>query len=517
MTSPATHEPSMMGPASSLRPELDERDSPVRGLRWLISLRWLFVAAAVTALLCERSMRSGTAEARPMALWLVVFALAGVNLGWTVLVRWISREPPLIWRGGWRLLPDAQIAVDLLGLTLILRYAGGVDSPLAIFYVFHMAISALLLPQWRAIAEGAWAALLFAGMAAGDGFGWLQPRFPFDLLSPRPESHDQAGHLVAMVAIATCGIIGTLYFTLHIAGWLRARERELAETNAALRRSQQAVAGLHARRARFMQTAAHQLKGPLATIQTLAGIVRDGLPVGSAEASTCDRIVRRCREAIHQVDELLTLARVRDADPARHRGAVADVAEVVRSVCRSYEAVAHAGRVELKFEAGPDRNLRARVQATDLRDCVANVVENAIKYTRPEGWVSVRVEPGGTGKPGEWVAVQVTDSGMGMEPAEIEALTGPRGSDFDDFRRGSNAVAAGISGTGLGLTIVREVLEKCGGRMSVSSQPGRGTGFTLLLPGAWSSDLAPAREPHRAAGPSNGPAVRKGATLCLIV
>jgi len=465
-------------------------------LRWLIGLRWLFMTAALAVLVVERAVRLPTAQPRPEALWWILTALGLVNLGWTLVARQIERGCANRCVGWCAYVPDAQVAVDLLILTIILRYAGGAESPLAIFYVFHMAISALLLPHWRALLAGLWACMLYGGLAAADVRGWLVPHYPFDLYDPRADIAGHPTHVAATVAVVICGIFGTLYFTLHIAGWLRARESQLSDTNAALHRSQRAITELQGRRSRFMQTAAHQLKGPLAAIQTLAGLVRDDLAPGSDGAATCDRITRRCREGIHQVDALLTLARVQDADPARHQLAESDVCDIVTRVCIDYKPLAHAGRVALSLAPAAQVDLRVRVNDQDLRACVANVVENAIKYTLPGGEVDVRVEPrdASPGDPGRtWVAVSVVDTGMGFDAGELDARTSSRGSLFDAFRRGNNALSAGIAGTGLGLAIVHEVVEKCGGKIDVASQPGRGTSFTLILPGVTRNDLAPAQ------------------------
>lgn len=495
----------------------DEHPLLVVRLRWLIGLRWLFILVAVAVLAVERAVELPTAQPRPAALWGVFVALAGVNVAWTLLAKRIVRAgaarcPP--W-ATW--VPDGQVAVDLLFLTVILRYAGSIQSPLTIFYVFHMAIGALLLPARRALLEGLWACGLCCALAVADLRGWLVPRYPFDLYDPRPDLAHEPSNVAATVAVVMCGIFGTLYFTLHIAGWLRAREWQLSESNAALHRSQRAVIDLQARRSRFMQTAAHQLKGPLAAIQTLAGLVRDDLAPGSNSAAMCDRITRRCREGIHQVDELLTLARVQDAEPSRHHLAESDVSETVVRVCLDYKPAAHAGRVSLVLHPTPTE-ARVRVNDQDLRDCVANVVENAIKYTPPGGHVDVRVgthdAESGAGDGRRWYAVTVCDSGMGLEQADLDARLSNRGSLFDAFRRGNNALAAGITGSGLGLTIVREVVEKCGGRMEIQSQPGRGTTFTLILPGVTRAGIAPVQFHTASGGGRAGDIALKGEPPC---
>ena len=82
------------------------------------------------------------------------------------------------------------------------------------------------------------------------------------------------------------------------------------------------------------------------------------------------------------------------------------------------------------------------------------------------------------------VAVNVVDTGIGMDPGLLSPPNGEPGYQpvFEAFRRGANVINAGIPGSGLGLSIVREVVEQAGGRILVSSRPGEGSSFTVTLP-----------------------------------
>ena len=137
-------------------------------------------------------------------------------------------------------------------LTAILRYTGGAENPLAIFYLFHMAIVSLLLPPWQAILQGVWAVLLYAVLVIGEWQLWFAPHYPF-LPAFDIRMYAQAEYVFAVLLVVACGIFGTLYFTLHIARQMHAQERELQRTNAALRQSQVAIQDLQHRRSRFMQ------------------------------------------------------------------------------------------------------------------------------------------------------------------------------------------------------------------------------------------------------------------------
>ncbi|HPD31836.1 MAG TPA: HAMP domain-containing sensor histidine kinase [Phycisphaerae bacterium] len=460
---------------------------PMLRLHWFIRLRWIFLAGAVAALALERFVAPVTQ--RPFDLAVVLIVLALVNLVWLIvsrsLFRHVTRDPKAlraqIERLAW--FANAQVATDLLLLTAILRYTGGVENPVAIFYLFHMSIVSLLLKRWHAVLQGIWAWALYAVLVIGEWRGWLAPHYDF-LPSVSVGLYARPEYVLAALVVVACGIFGTLYFTLHIAGHFQTQERQLQQANAALKQSQRAIQDLQRRRSRFMQTAAHQLKSPLAAIQTMVELVRTGLVPPEAVSGTCEKIIHRCQEGIAQVTELLTLARVQEADPSRHRQSGSDVRETVNELFGRFRPLADSKQIKLVCSMPSDEELTVCVDPRDLRDCIGNLIDNAIKYTPGPGSVTVTVMPERSNGELMAVLVNVTDTGMGIDPHLAVSPDGEPGHEavFDAFRRGGNVVAAGIPGTGLGLSIVREVVEQAGGQIVVSSCPGQGSSFTLTFP-----------------------------------
>ena len=490
MTVAPQKKPSVVG--DSAVPDRDESATValVTALRlhWFIRLRWIFVVVSLTVLALEQTIFPGTQ--RPMELVLVVVALAGANLVWMaysyLLFRRFESDESLIASHARHLefFANGQVAVDLFLLTAILRYTGGAENPLAIFYLFHMAIVSLVLRRWQAITQGGWAVLLYGSMVICDWRGWITPHYPL-LPNVETELFRKPEYVLVSLLAVNCGILGMLYFTQRLAQSLAKRQRQLRLANAALEQSQQAIQDLQRRRSRFMQTAAHQLKSPLAVIQTLTDLIRSEVVPPEAIASTCDKIIRRSREGIAQVTELLTLARVQEADPTRHGNAQSDVQRVVSELCQRFKPLAEEKKLTWNCDIGNPGEFLVRCDPHDLRDCVGNLIENAIKYTPGPGTVSVYVgttRNGPNKKPA--VAITVSDTGMGIDPAILRPDDNENRDlpAFDAFRRGNNVLTAGIPGTGLGLSIVREVVEQAGGLIRVSSKPEQGTTFTVTLP-----------------------------------
>lgn len=459
----------------------------IQRLRWFIRLRWAFLAAALVVLVLERFV---IPEARrPVGLAVCLAILAGINGVWYLIARRFEervrqRALPSGLTDRLERFANVQVAFDLFLLTMILRYTGGIENPLAVFYLFHMVIVSLLLRWQHAVLQGAWAVALYGLLAWGEWHGWITPRYPFLPNDTTTAALRGEFVLATLVAIAS-GIAGTLYFTMHIAREIQRQENALQRANDALRQSQVAIQDLQRRRSRFMQTAAHQLKSPLTVIQTMTELMRSNAIPPDAVSRMNERIIARCQEGVAHVGELLTLARVQEADPGRHRTSVADVRAVVDELYHKFHPLAASKQIELTTwtpEGGP---LEAAVDQRDLQDCLGNLVENAIKYTPGPGKVRlhVTVKYGDDGRLGS-IAIHVSDTGLGIDPNLLRSRDGTPGGEemFEAFRRGANVINAGISGSGLGLSIVREVVEQAGGRIFVASRPGAGSSFTVEFP-----------------------------------
>ncbi|UCE59717.1 MAG: HAMP domain-containing histidine kinase [Phycisphaerales bacterium] len=441
---------------------------------WFIRVRWLITLATILFLAVEAVQDPGFN--RPWQLLLCIVALALVNIVWTAIGSAVLRNEPdenAISPSAIRnvtLFANAQMTVDLLLLTVILRYSGGIENPMSVFYLFHLMISVLLLTPFNAAVQGCWALVLYSALGVGECVGLIQPHYPFLASTQDSLLHTDWTYVLCGIGVLAAGVVGTLYFTYHISYRLDAQERELQEANTNLMRSQTAIKDLQARRSRFMLTAAHQLKGPLAGIETLAGLVRDGVVSADGLQNVVDRIIARCRQAIAQVTELLTLARVQEAPPSKHQHASTSIDECVAKVAEQFMAQAQAKDIELRVESTISGGDCAAIEQRDLEDCVANLIDNAIKYTPQGGLVTVRTSANEL-----TLSVSVQDNGMGIAKGAEDDL-------FDPFRRGDLALAAGIPGSGLGLAIVREIVEQAHGHIDVHSVVGKGSEFTLRFP-----------------------------------
>jgi len=118
-----------------------------------------------------------------------------------------------------------------------------------------------------------------------------------------------------------------------------------------------------------------------------------------------------------------------------------------------------------------------------------HLIHNAIKYGGDQRWIAIQAKSHSGARSGD-ASAAVRDSGLGIPPADLPHI-------FEPFYRAREVVAAQIHGSGLGLSVVRQIVEDHGGRITVESQPGRGSSFTLYLPCATNDGRQPTAEGRR--------------------
>ncbi len=217
---------------------------------------------------------------------------------------------------------------------------------------------------------------------------------------------------------------------------------------------------------RFVQDASHELRTPLAVIRGEADVAlsRDRSPAEYKESLAV--IQEESRRLSRLVDDLLNLAR---ADAGHVQLSIEELYlnDLLAECCRSVQPLAAARQIELEWHSGEDVALQGDEEL--LRRMVVNLLDNAIRYTPAGGRVSASLEA-----QGPEVRIRISDNGIGIAP---EATT----RVFERFYRADKARSRQQGGFGLGLSIVKWIAESHHGGVELSSQPGRGSTFTVRL------------------------------------
>jgi PAS domain S-box-containing protein len=217
----------------------------------------------------------------------------------------------------------------------------------------------------------------------------------------------------------------------------------------------------------FITTISHELRTPMAAIYGAAmTLLREDVEFDPARQRELVEVIAQQAARLSQITEEVLLTSQLDRGAARVERAAVDVAELVLAAVRSMAPRVEPSTLEVEVRPG---DTTASADADRLQQVLVNLLDNALKYGGA-GKVAVRVEPANGA-----VRVLVSDSGPGIPLADQERI-------FEKFFRADPQLTHAPGGTGLGLYISRELVERMGGRLGVTSEPGSGATFVVELP-----------------------------------
>ena len=244
---------------------------------------------------------------------------------------------------------------------------------------------------------------------------------------------------------------------------VRERTRELLEAN-------ERLVALNAEKDTFLGICSHDLKNPLSGIIGLAGLIAEDAEDPAEVRRHAADVLQSSEYMSHLVHNLLDINAIEQGSFDFHPELV-DLNAVVASVVDGYRRRAADKRIRLEFAASAGK-VGVRADAKVVRQVVDNLVSNAVKFTPAGGTVEVRVaEADGRAR------LSVQDTGPGLSAEDRTRL-------FQKYTRLSARATGGESSTGLGLSIVKRLVEASGGTVACHSEPGRGSTFSVEFPGA---------------------------------
>jgi signal transduction histidine kinase/ActR/RegA family two-component response regulator len=241
------------------------------------------------------------------------------------------------------------------------------------------------------------------------------------------------------------------------------------------RKAEQALREADRRKDEFLATLAHELRNPLAPLRTALDLIRQSPDDAAVARRAHATMERQLRQMVHLVDDLLDVNRISRGSVELRQEPV-ELARVLENAIETSRPVVDGFRHELVV-VQPGEPVFVRGDLTRLAQVIGNLVNNAAKYTEPGGRIRIKVE-----REGDEVLVRVRDNGLGI-PADVL----PR--MFEMFSRVSRPQARSAGGLGIGLALVKQLVELHGGRVAVHSpppeepgEPAAGSEFVVRLP-----------------------------------
>lgn len=432
---------------------------------WFIKLRYAAVAMLFLLLLgAEYLLRIELSPAQRNSIIIITTSILIYNGLFHFIRRYLKFDPakfnPLH-------LSFLQIVFDLTALMLLVFYTGGVESPLYMLSVFHMIIGSLILPGFIIYTIAAAIVMSFAFISFGQYYGFLPHHKLIGLLNfnlTEDLNYIIAFNIVFMFVIFMCVLLAN-----RIANQLYKREQELVESiekiNAAEKEKQKYIIGV-----------VHEIKTPLAAVHSYLDLVLQKFlgPLDEVVEEKLKRAKRRSDEAIELVNSVLKISNMKLFDKIAEESMT--IGAIVKTTVASQMVNAKAKNVSVKVLDERKDKIPVKGDSFLIQIAISNIINNAIKYVDFEGKIEVLIE----NKENE-VMISVSDNGVGIPENDIDKI-------FTDYYRASNVKDKNYEGSGIGLPVVKQIIERHGGTIRVES-PSRlgtkekpGTCFSIYLP-----------------------------------
>jgi len=360
-----------------------------------------------------------------------------------------------------------QMILDLIALLLLVYFTGGIESPLYMQFVFLVIIGSLILPGALVYAMAAIFIISFTVLTTLEYYQIISHHSINGLLSSPLYNYPlYVGAFLFTFAFMT---FVSVYLANGMARQLYKREKDLVDSmkkiNAAEKEKQKYIMGI-----------VHEIKTPIVAVASYIDIILQKF-LGPIDETVEEKLVRaknRTDEGIQMINDVLNVSKLTLYDQFDEDEV--DIHEVVAGVLKRRKASAEAHLIKLKLKDIRETKQKFRGDKFLLDIAFSNLIGNSIKYGVDGGYVEVTINSDSKN-----LSIEVCDDGVGIPENELPKI-------FNDFYRAVNVKKITIEGSGLGLSVVKKVVERHGGiikakspsRMAKKDHPG--TCFTIELP-----------------------------------
>ncbi len=422
-------------------------------LSWSVQLRWLAIIGFFLATLATKYFFE---LALPFyAIWKILILLTAVNLCYLLILK-IFKEFTFLYE---LLFLTLHIVIDLILLTVLIHLSGGVENPVYLFYIFHVVLSSIVLPRWYPFVIATFVIILFCGLIYYEYILAIPHYCVFNT-----KIHENIALISLVVSIFTVTVYMTTYICTTFMKIFRQSKRKIDILNRKLVKADQ-------QKTQFFQYTSHELKSPIVAIKSsIDGVVANY--EGKIEERAMNVLKRasvRSTQMLNILKELLELSRNRTLAPQVYTEKI-DIYKILRKAVENEKSVAESKNIIIVKELDQSNPIRIG-KISDFEKVFSNLIGNAVRYNKENGTVSVTANMIGN----DILKIEIIDTGIGIPEKDLENI-------FAEFYRSENAKKIINFGTGLGLSLVKQIVENYSGSTSVYSEVDKGTTFTIYLP-----------------------------------
>ena len=435
-------------------------------VNWSITLRWLAVTGYFIATLVAKY--SFNLNLPYNEVWLILALLTIVNGIYLLIFRIFKK---LSFQGEIVFL-QFHIIIDLLFLTALLHYSGGIENPIYFFYAFHVILSSIIFPGRTPLIIATLVVILFSSMIYLE---YTEILNHYSIFSTN--IHKNVVLIYLTLAVFTITIYVTMYICMSIMYIYREIKIQIDQQNLQLIEADK-------QKTRFFRFTSHELKSPVIAIKSsIDSVIKNFADQMDIRATDLlRRASRRSDQMLEIIRELLELS--------KNRLKIAKEIEMVKINQLILEQI-ELQRMQID-EKGinlnvdlADRELAVCGHPDSFKEIFQNLLSNAIRYTREKGTISIETKDFG-----EEFELSISDTGIGIAEEDIPKI-------FEEFYRSENAKKEIKFGTGLGLSIVKHIVENYNGKINIDSKLGKGTKFSIIFPKKSRENVVLKKEPTK--------------------
>lgn len=432
----------------------------LKGAYLLIILRWIAIAWVSIVTFIASNIADILTE--DIELYITTCALAIVNIVSLILLKHIQKTKKGDLIRPVKKIINFQITSDLVALTFLLHYSGGIENPFIISYIFHMVMASILLSKWESYIQTTLALILLSLLSFFEYSGMI-PHHPIYLdIFIQHNLYLDSLYIIRTIFVFVIISYVLVYITNYIVTRLRKQEEAYMLANIQLKEKDSI-------KDEYVLRVSHDIKADLATIQSCLSVVVNKIlgPVDDRNFDFITRAYDRTNKVTHFINTLLRLTKMRLTGTLEMEEF--SFKTILDNVIAGIESKAKDKSITIKCNTDP---LVDKIYGNpfSLEEMVNNLLYNAIKYTRKNGTVTIN-----TINQTNDILVEIEDTGIGIPREDLPKV-------FDEFYRARNAKKIDKAGMGLGLSISKQIIQLHKGNIWVESKEGAGTKFSFLLP-----------------------------------
>jgi signal transduction histidine kinase len=350
---------------------------------------------------------------------------------------------------------------------ILVYYTGSIETPLYMLFIFHMIIGSLILPNYVILGLALIISFFFSLVVGLEYFDIIPHHHLFGI--HEIELKDNFNYIFSSLGLFIFTIFAAVLLTSRIAKRLYRREQELIETLKKLDEAEKA-------KQRYTMAVVHEIKSPIVAAQSIIEIVKNGYlgDINVKIKEKLERTINRTNEALQLINNILRISKLKLLGEVSIEKI--NIREIIENILDQKNEVAENRNITLNFisEKLNDEFIDGDNVLFEL--IASNIIGNAIKYNVEGGKVIIKLE-----SIENKILFEVSDNGIGIPESELKMI-------FHQFYRATNLPTKRVEGSGLGLSLVKEIVERLSGTINIyspselKSNENPGTTVKITLP-----------------------------------